>query len=280
MSPASAAAIGLIVTSILACVAFGFAFQVSRVFHLALGANVLVSLYLGLMLAEAGLDLTAVTLLVVVAGACFGASVEFLAYRPLNRLGVTNPRMVIASLGLLVVCQSLIAFYFGTELKTLSTPPVQSELIPLHVSIIAAAIAAAAVVPASRDHKLFVAVGENPHLAAGLGISTERVRLIAFALSGGVAGLLAMVLLFGIGARPEYGLHYVLIGSVGALIGGSHSIRAWILVGAALGLLRLTALHTLPDSNYVDLATFVILIGLLLFRSNDLFGNADGRRDT
>lgn len=279
LQPVVSAAAGLIVTGLLACIAFGFAFQVSRMFHLALGANVLVALYFGLVLARAGSDLVEVVLLVVSAGACFGAGVELLVYRALIRLGVPNSRMVIASLGVLVVCQSLIAWSFGTELKTIETSPASGELLVLHLAIIAMTVVAAATLPSSWDHKVLMAVGENPGLAATLGISTERARLIAFALSGAAAGLLAVVLLFSVGARPEYGLQYVLVGSVGTLVGGSRSFIGWILGGAALGGVRLAALNALPNSGYVDLVTFLILLGLLLFRSNQLFGSIDDRRD-
>jgi len=121
----------------------------------------------------------------------------------------------------------------------------------------------------SRIGREFDAVRLSPHAAQALGISVARVKLTAFSLSAGYAGLaggLFAILVgfidpneFGIGASLKQ-LTYIVVGGLGS-IGGS-------IVGAAI----LSGLPEVlrPIKEYTDVAAALILLAALLFMPEGL----------
>jgi branched-chain amino acid transport system permease protein len=90
---------------------------------------------------------------------------------------------------------------------------------------------------------------------------------------GALAGLLVAPL---IGINPEIG-QLILRGLLGAVIGGFTSVPGAIVGGLAVGLIE-TYSGVLVGTTFKNLVPFVLLMVLLVFRPQGLFGTAEVKR--
>ncbi len=125
--------------------------------------------------------------------------------------------------------------------------------------------------------KAMRATAINPAAAALMGIDTDRMKMYSFGLAGGL-GALAGVLI-----TPITSLSYdigVLIGLKGfaaAVLGGYGSFAGAIAGGICLGLLESLAAG-LVSSAYKDVFAFVVLLAVLFFRPEGMFGGRSTER--
>jgi len=211
------------------------------------------------------------------AGALVAAIVGALLGLPARRL--SGIYLALATLGFLQIVQIIIEEFsditggvrgLNTAKPALLGTPLTSYGIYCAVTVVCvAAVWLAINIKRSRIGREFDAVRLSPHAAQALGISVARVKLTAFSLSAGYAGLaggLFAILVgfidpneFGIGSSLKQ-LTYIVVGGLGS-IGGS-------VVGAAL----LSGLPELlrPIKEYTDFAAALILLAALLFMPHGL----------
>ena len=113
-----------------------------------------------------------------------------------------------------------------------------------------------------------------------LGVPANRVIAAAFAVSGMMAGIVA---LFWIGRTgqtyPTVGLQPVLIAFIASVVGGMDSLKGAVLGGYVLGFLTMGLQTWLPQgvNNYRDAVMFGIVIVVLLLRPQGLIAPAYSR---
>jgi branched-chain amino acid transport system permease protein len=116
------------------------------------------------------------------------------------------------------------------------------------------------------------AVAVNPNAARLMGIPVDRTISFTFALGSALAA--AGGVLFGLDQtkiEPTMGVLIGLKAFVAAVLGGIGNIPGAVLGGLLIGLAeQLTAGYLSAD--YRDAITFVILVGVLLFRPQGLLG--------
>jgi branched-chain amino acid transport system permease protein len=211
------------------------------------------------------------------AGAAIAALMGGLLGMPARRLG--GIYLALATLGFLQIVQIVVEEFsdytggvrgLNTAKPTLFGSPLTSYGVYSVVAIVCVlAVWLAINIKHSRVGREFDAVRLSPHAAQALGISVARVKLTAFALSAGYAGLAGglFAILVGFIDPNEFGiasslrhLTYIVVGGLGS-IGGS-------ILGAAL----LSGLPELlrPVKEYTDLAAALILLAALLFMPNGL----------
>jgi branched-chain amino acid transport system permease protein len=116
------------------------------------------------------------------------------------------------------------------------------------------------------------AVAEDSEMAALLGIPRERILSFTFALGSALAGIAGvMVALYTPQINPLMGLLPGLKAFVAAVLGGIGSIPGAMLGGFVLGEAE-TLVSAYLSSSYRDLLAFLVLILILLFRPQGLFG--------
>lgn len=130
----------------------------------------------------------------------------------------------------------------------------------------------------SRVGRELNAVRQSSHAARALGVSLQKVKLVAFALSAAYAGLagglLAMLVgfldpvEFGVSAAIRY-ITYIVVGGVGSLAG---SILGAALLSALPEVLR-------PVKEYADVVYTLILLGFLIFMPRGLVTLWDSLRE-
>jgi branched-chain amino acid transport system permease protein len=114
------------------------------------------------------------------------------------------------------------------------------------------------------------AVGDNQHAAQTLGFPVARIRLVAFAVGGLVAGVAGPLFAPKAGVNFESGMGYALFGFIAFVIGGTGSVWAPLAGGLSLAALQILASYWFgsPSLNYVTLLAAVLVFA---FRPEGLF---------
>lgn len=275
---------GIIQGILIACLAagFGFVYRSFRIFHIALGAQFIVSGYafyfFSVTCATPWPLAVAATL---TASVLFATLIETVVYRPFFRKRCSAGAVMVASLGILIVVENLLALAFGNEVRTVSNqlePSVTWAGLRLTRIQVIQFLAGSAffvgiglLVRRNRYCKALWAMGEQPELLPVLGLPRDRLRLLVMALAGVATAVPAILIARDIGLDPHVGMHYLLLASVAVFFGGSDRYFAW-----GVGAVILCALQSIAvwlfSAHWIDMVTFGALIFVLLFRPQGLFG--------
>ena len=278
---------GVSVGSIYALVALAVVipFKASGVLNFGQGEIVTLGAYLALVLTQLALPYPVVLAAVVILGAAGGIVIERVLIRPIVK--APEFTLVIATFAIGLLIKGLISMRFGDSPNTIDGPfgtdPVVAAGLrfnPTSLWIFACtALVTAGVIVffrVTRLGKAMRAVSVNPEAARLMGIRVTSVYRWSWAIStaiGALAGLLVAPL---IGINPEIG-QLLLRGLLAAVIGGFTSIPGAVVGGLAVGLIE-TYSGVLIGSAFKNLVPFLLLMALLVFRPQGLFGTADVKR--
>jgi branched-chain amino acid transport system permease protein len=216
-------------------------------------------------------------------GGVFGAFTELLAIRRvLNRSD--EHLWLLSTLALATMVQQGTGLWWGTEPKPF--PRVipqdfgvgladQKFWLPVAVAV-AMAIGLELFYRRTMYGRLFVAMSEDAFAARARGVSTDRIRLLSYVLSGALgalAGFAAGQLTF---AYFALGLTLTLNGFIAIAVGGLGSNVGALIGGAALGLLTAFATHWFGGAYQNTVAVGLLMIVLLL-RPEGLLGAKNAR---
>ncbi|GAB5467638.1 MAG: branched-chain amino acid ABC transporter ATP-binding protein/permease [Rhodospirillales bacterium] len=178
--------------------------------------------------------------------------VAFLVGVPICRLG--GSEAAIATLGLLMIGYSVIvgARDFTRGSQALFGVPRAVDL-PVALAFAVLAILVVRVFTSSRAGLLVRAVREDEPAAASIGIKPERARLVAWTLSGAVAGLAGVLLghYLTVFSPKEFYFDLTFSLLVILILGGFASITGAI-VGSALVTLLIEVLRRIEQSDFLE----------------------------
>jgi branched-chain amino acid transport system permease protein len=288
---------GLMIGSTYAVVALGFGlmFSVMRVVNLAhpevfmVGAYVAFVLLTGLHGHNQGLGLVAavglfVVVLVVamVATGVVGLVLERLVIRPTRGTYILTP--FIATSGVSIVLQNGAQRIFGPD------PVRVPSVIPAHTFAISGVLVtsmqlttvltAVVIMLALRYYvhhtrwgRATRAVAEKPDVAAACGVNVNLVSQLTVSIASVMAGAagVALGLLYN-SAAPFMGLLFGLKSFVCMLVAGNRHIEAIMAVGLLLGVVEAMVTGYI-SSNLRDAVAFALLLAVLFFRPQGLFGS-------
>jgi neutral amino acid transport system permease protein len=281
---------GVITGSILALAGVGatLIFGIQRIANFAHGDFLTIGAYAAFVV-NVVLDQN---LLVAVLGAMgavalFGVAAHFGLFRPLRGRGTVAIALVSVGLGLLI--RNVIFIVAGSQSRQFNVD--QSQVITIGAVRLspgqAVAVAVAVVVAPlvalflarTRLGKQMRAVADNRDLASVSGIDVERIGVFVWILAGGLAGLAGVMLGLSQGVfDPNMGLGPLFLIFTSVVLGGIGSAYGALVAGLALGLaMELSTWDVLfggLDSKYKPVLAFVVLILLLLYRPQGLFGQA------
>lgn len=131
----------------------------------------------------------------------------------------------------------------------------------------------------TRVGKRMRAVADNRDLAAVAGIDVERIAVYVWIFAGALAGLGGVMLGLEQGTfDPNLGVDPLFLIFTTVVLGGIGSAYGALFAGFALGLaMELSTWQALAGglgSQYKPVLAFVVLIVLLLYRPQGLFGRA------
>ena len=274
---------GLLLGGLYACVAAGFSlvWGVLNVINLLHGTLVVLGGYLAWMAwAFLGLHpLLALPFVALVVG-LFGAGLQA---GLLNR-AVGAPVLVtlVVTFGLDLIVGNGLLLGFGADYRTirpsftLGTAQIAGIYVPLDRA--AAASAALAMTGAlylllrrSWLGRAIVAVRMDRDAARLMGVMVSRAYIVTFALSAALAGAAGDLLGLVFPISPLQSGDYLAVSFTVCVLGGLGSVVGAAAGGLLLGLVESIAGLLLGPQN-ASLASFVLLIALLAFRPDGLFG--------
>jgi branched-chain amino acid transport system permease protein len=218
--------------------------------------------------------------------AVFACGVEKLLVQPLMSRSGWEIAAITTTLGLSIALQSAVLRFVGEEYYTIGyfvngTISIAGiNMSYQRLLIFAAAIVTIAVMEAflrlSKTGWALRAVSQDAQAASILGISTQRIFLIAFGLSGVLSGIAAVMLSPIQSVNPWMGIPRVLKAFVVVVLGGMGSFRGAILAGFIVGIVEAIG-TTLTSSEWRELFSFGLLILIIWFKPEGLFGNIERR---
>jgi branched-chain amino acid transport system permease protein len=288
---------GLSLGAIYALIALGYTmvYGVLRFINFAHGDVFMLGAFAGYFLAPkvaqvfppgsiAGALVVLVTVMAICAG--IGASIEYLAYRPLRR----RPKLTVlitaigVSLFIEFTCQHRLVFGASPRTfpellanKTLHLGGLTLNTNQLVVIALTALLLGGLsfVVQRTKVGTAMRAVAFNEQAAALMGVNINRIITFTFALGSALAG--AGGILFAMTytkIEPLMGVQTGLKAFVAAVVGGIGNLPGAALGGLVLGVVETLAGGVQGLSNYRDGIAFAALILILLFRPAGLLGRA------
>ena len=121
------------------------------------------------------------------------------------------------------------------------------------------------------------ALWQDPEAARSLGLKVRRLQLIAFAISGLIAGAAGFVAAPVLSLSPGSGFQFALSGFVAVVIGGLGSNAGAMIAGPLSGVVTMLAVYKI-GGEFEGLTALVLLLLVLLLRPEGLFGQAAARR--
>lgn len=228
--------------------------------------------------------------------------IERVAYRPLRKKNAPPLIFLITAIGASLVLMEIFGFVmaeifgrpFGRLIIGMPTLVASKDVVNvdipvlgkfgitnIHIIVIASAIlmmiALDVFINRTRLGRGVRAVAQNPDTAALMGVNKERVIMLIFVVGGIMAG--GAALLFSLQySQTRFNIGFVLglKAFTAAVLGGIGNLRGALLGGFVLGIVEVY-FATLYSSNWEDVAAFIVLVVVLMFRPTGLLGESLGR---
>lgn len=227
---------------------------------------------------------------VLAVGALLALAAEALVFRPLRN--ASPVALMVGSFALGVALQNLLLVLYGGRPKAVSLwadlgapitlGPAQVPLLQLIVIVAVGAIllALALMLKHTRIGLEMRAAAEDFGMARLLGVRANRVISGAFALSGALAAVVALVLVAQTGvADVRMGGQIMLVAFIATVVGGMGSLTGAVAAGLALGAASALLQAGLPPEArpFRDAFLYALVIFVLLFRPQGLFASAGAK---
>lgn len=273
---------GVTVGAVYALVALGFTiiYNASDVVNFAQGEFVMLGGMVTVFAHAAGLPLPLAALVAIVGTAAVGVALNRLAIEPARGAPVVS--LIIITIGASIFIRGAAQLVFDKQIHTFPAfsgdDPIRilgATILPQSLWVIAGAALVFVALWLFFTRTLLgraVLATSNNRLAAQLvGINTNFVMTLSFALSAGI-GALAGVLVTPITLTSyDVGLTLALKGFAAAMLGGMGNPKGALAGGLLLGLLEAMTAGYL-SSQYKDAAAFVVILAVLFLMPQGLFG--------
>ena len=262
---------------------FGLIFSTTRIVHFAYGPVFACGAYTTWIAGAIGVPLVLSAPLAPLAAAGLGGLLYWLAYRPFELRGMSSHSVLILSLALSIVMESSLTLIFGPRIHAF--PNFSASIVilgPIYVTSLQIAQTVALIVIAgglfvflrhTRYGNAILALGDSRDMARIIGIDTDRVSVIVFAIGSAISAVAAVFMLLNEGATPTMGFYPVFVAFVVAVVGGLGSIPGSIAGGYLVGLIESLGLWKIP-TEWQNSIAFVLLFVVLLIRPQGLFAGA------
>ena len=284
---------GLVTGSIIAIAAIGLSlvYGILKIVNFAHGEYLVFGAYMALVVNVTwGQSLVLGALFAMVMTALLGIALEFGLWRPIRKRGAGIVSLFIVSIGLALVLRNSILLWQGGAPRRYDVDVFQVyELGPIRLSlsqivvIIVASVAIVAVgllLARTTLGKAMRALSDSRDLASVSGIDTDRITAYTWILGSALAGLGGVLQgLVQNAFEPNMGFRLLLLIFAAVILGGVGSAYGALVGGLVLGLMmEVSTWSALPadgvDAVYKPVVAFVVLILVLIFRPQGIFGRA------
>jgi branched-chain amino acid transport system permease protein len=276
---------GLATGSIYALVALGLSliYRSTRILNFAHGDIATAGTFVAFSLLGINLSPFFSLPLAMLSGCVLAMLFYFAILVPAQRRNATILGQIILTLGLSLILQGLISYFWGTETRPFSFPLSDSKIWKFGGVVISELSLGTMVVGVISSGLLYLlvqktrlglamrATSENLPAAQTLGIPTRRILSLAWGLAASLGVMAGLFLAPALLLDPFFMLEPFLKGFAAAILGGLQSLPGAILGGLILGVAESLA------GGYVTIAfkntlAFLIIIVILLVRHEGLLG--------
>jgi len=283
---------GISLGSIYALIALGYTmvYGVLRLINFAHGDVYMLGAYVGYYLSRRlkGDEPSLVGALLVMLGAMLacaiiGVVIERFAYRPVRR--AARLTLLITAIGVSLFIENAAQLVFGPDPKFFPSLAPRADFLVGGVRLTSEQLTVIAVsfilmimlrffILKTRTGKAMRAVSFNLDAAKLMGISTDKIIAITFALGSALAAAAGVLIGMQIPKiDPLMGIIYGLKAFVAAVLGGIGNVPGAVLGGLLIGASEVMVVGYL-SSTYRDAIAFGILILVLLLRPQGILGRA------
>jgi len=283
---------GLSLGSIYALIALGYTmvYGVLRLINFAHGDVYMVGAYVGYYLSRKlkGDEPSLAAALVVMLGAMLacailGVVIERFAYRPVRR--AARLTLLIMAIGVSLFLENAAQLLFGADPKFFPSLAPRADFLVGGVRLTSEQLTVIAVsfllmialrffILKTRTGKAMRAVSFNLDTAKLMGISTDRIIAVTFALGSALAAAAGVLIGMQIPKiDPLMGIIYGLKAFVAAVLGGIGNVPGAVIGGLLIGTSEVMVVGYL-SSTFRDAIAFGILILVLLLRPQGILGRA------
>jgi branched-chain amino acid transport system permease protein len=273
---------GLVLGSIYALSALGFTliFGVARVVNFAYGEFLMLGAFLTLTtMTVTGVDFFIALPLSMGMTALLSVAAYLLAIRPVMR--GTDLQALLVTTGMLYVLREVAILIWGTAPRQMETGLDGAlefgDIIVTHQRLLAIAFLLImvtglyALLYKARIGRALRAVAQNRFGAETIGLNVDRVISFAFAVSGAMACVAGSLIGALYATEPSMGGSPLLKAFVIVIFGGLGSVPGAIVGGLVIGLTE-TLVGAYISNAFKDVFTFLIMLGVLLWRPTGLLG--------
>jgi branched-chain amino acid transport system permease protein len=273
---------GLTVGAMYALAALGYAliYNASHIVNFAQGEFIMLGAMTASALVEAGSSLPLAISLAIAVSVVAGVCMERFAIRPAR--GAPLVTLLIITLGVALVIRGVVQLGLGKGNHTLTAfsgdAPIHvagATLVPQSLWVLGVTLMVVVVLAwyfgRTISGKAMLATSHNRLAAELVGISTDRVLMVSFALSGAlgaIGGVITAPITF---TSYDTGVVLGLKGFAAAALGGIGSGPGAIVGGLALGVMEALAAGYV-SAAYKDAVAFILILLVLMFMPRGLFG--------
>jgi branched-chain amino acid transport system permease protein len=267
----------------LIALSFSLVMGVLGILNLAIAELFMIGGYIGFAAIMANLPLPVAIVAGMAGAALLAAAIEKIGYQPLRDAPLITP--MLSTLGFSIILQNVATNLWGSDplqlpdefLDTRFTlGPVSiggMQLIVLGATVLLVALLALLVQRTSIGRALRAAA-ENREVARLLGVSTSRVTLLAFMLSGALAGSAGVLIALHYAAiTPYVGVEVGLKAIAVMVIGGPTRIWGALVAGPLIGLAEVMTV-AYGGSQVRDFIVYGLMILIMLVRPQGILGGS------
>jgi branched-chain amino acid transport system permease protein len=260
-------------------------YRTTGLVNFAQGEMAMFSTYIAWTLVNAGLPFWGAFLITLAASFVGGLAIERIIIRPVENAPVLAA--VVVTIGLLLIINALAGWIYSYTLQDFPSPfpdqPVLGALMTTRdLGVIAVTLVMLALLFAffrfTATGLAMRAAAQNPQSARLCGINVNRMLAIGWGLAamiGAIAGIMVAPILF---LDPNMMGGVLLYAFTGALLGGIASPVGAVVGGLIVGVTEnLVGTYLIPSQLKLTVALMLIIL-VLLFKPNGLFGTAIVRR--
>ena len=279
---------GLTVGAIYALVALGFTliYKASDIINFAQGEFVMLGGMTTVFAAQAGMPLPIAALIAVVLTTAVGLALHRFAVAPAR--GASPVALIMITIGASIFLRGVAQIVFDKRFHSLPSlfggDPIKfggAAILPQSLVVLASATVIVVVLWLFIDRtmlgKAVIATAANRLAARLIGVNTRSIVDFSFAVSAAI-GAIAGILITPIALTSyDAGTSLALKGFAAAMLGGIGSAPGAVIGGLVIGMIEAMSAGYF-SSNYKDAVAFLIILVVLIFIPQGLFGRAKVER--
>lgn len=267
-------------------------YGILRLVNFAYGELIMVTGYTMYLVSGSAMPWLVMAACALVMAMVTGVATDYIAFRPVRAKSVTA--VLITSFAFSTLLQNAAQLFISPRPRTVPLPELFSQTVEIagvvtparNLITIAVAVSLLALFAwLMRVTVLGIAMraaATHFTMARMLGVPANLIISSAFAISGLLAGVVALLWIGRIGTVvPGIGLEPLLVAFIATVIGGMRSLVGAVVGGFLLALIDTSLNYTLPQDllKFRDAFTFSLVIAILLWRPQGLIrGPASGQR--